>query len=75
MLATMQTMCNAHLQLIRNVGNAADYGWKLFNNCYTYHWFDGDAMPSTINEIVINDEEIEEDTDHPTNNEQSKFKP
>ena len=66
--------CNAHLQLIRNVGNVVDYGWKFSDDCYNFHWFDGDAMPSTIDEIVINNKATEEDPDQLTNNVEGKYK-
>ncbi|XP_077272430.1 uncharacterized protein LOC143902993 [Temnothorax americanus] len=55
--------CNAHLQFPSTFGNPDSYGWKLSEGTYSFHWFNGKAMPTTINEIVIenlNDEETEQ---------------
>lgn len=52
--------CNAHLKVPTLHENAAQHGWDLSDDGYTFKWFDGEAMPNTINEIVLQDIEAEE---------------
>lgn len=53
-----------------------DCGWKLVDpDRYDYHWFDGDAMPGTISEIVMstaNDEEGEDEEEKDCNEDEGK---
>ncbi|CAH1114431.1 unnamed protein product [Psylliodes chrysocephalus] len=43
--------CNAHLKVPTVL--ASHHGWDLSDDGYTFKWFDGEAMPNTINEIVL----------------------
>lgn len=52
--------CNAHLKVPIVHENASHHGWDLSDNGYTFKWFDGEAMPNTINEIVLQNIETEE---------------
>ncbi|GBP70145.1 hypothetical protein EVAR_52730_1 [Eumeta japonica] len=53
--------CNAHLKYPSAI-SPEDCGWKLVNpDRYDFHRFDGDAMPGTISEIVMNAADDEED--------------
>lgn len=65
--------CIAHLQFPSTFSNADDYGWKLSEGTYSFHWFNGNAMPTTINEIVIenlnNEETEQQDNDEPNGDE------
>ncbi|RVE41138.1 hypothetical protein evm_014212 [Chilo suppressalis] len=41
-----------------------DCGWKLVDpDHFDFHWFDDDAMPGTISEIVMNTTNDEEEED------------
>lgn len=62
-----QIWSNAHLKTPSNI-NPINYGWKLNQNNYDFHWFDGDECPSKVNDVVRKDpieaeEYIDEDRD------------
>ena len=65
--------CNANLQYPSNIGNPDNFGWILSDDFYIFHWFDGDVMPNTINEIVLDNEVTEEDANQLSNDEESKY--
>lgn len=64
--------CNAHLKYPSTL-RPEDCGWKLVDpDHYDFHWFDGDAMPGTISEIVMTTVNDEEETDEKEKNEEEE---
>lgn len=46
---------NAHLQSPTNL-SPVDYGWVENDGRYEFKWFEGDQLPTTVNEIVLDTE-------------------
>ena len=52
---------NAHLKVPSAYDTASGHGWDLSDEgCYVFKWFDGEATPNTIAEIVLQNITCEE---------------
>lgn len=57
-----QIWCNSNLKTTTTI-DPEDYGWKIIDGKYEFHWFDGEECPSTVMDVVRKDEKAIEESD------------
>lgn len=60
-----QIWCNAYLKTPTKI-HPTNYGWKLVDNKYVFHWFTGEECPKNVSDIVEMDAESDDETDKDT---------
>lgn len=46
---------NAHMKEPTSL-SPTEYGWMEIGNCYVFKWFEGDQLPSSVSDLILNSE-------------------
>lgn len=54
-----QIWCNSNVKNPTEL-SPVNYGWKIGQNRYVFHWFDGEECPETVMDVIEADEPLDD---------------